>query len=101
MKPHRLVGVLTLAVVMTGLWAGNALAADSQLGISPPSGSDPSSWASVPITPSVNGTVVTAFMGQTLVLGGFPAAAFVETSNSAKGCSASPPPLTASRHRVP
>ncbi len=83
MKPHRLVGVLTLAVIMTGLWAGNALAADSQLGISPPSGSDPSSWASVPITPSVNGTVVTAFMGQTLVLGGFPAAAFVETSNSA------------------
>ena len=83
MKPHRLVGVLTLAVIMTGLWAGDALAADSQPGLAPPAGSDPSSWAPVPITPSVNGTVVTAFMGQTLVLGGFPATAVVETSNTA------------------
>lgn len=83
MKPHRLVGVLTLAVIMTGLWAGDALAADSQPSVAPPAGSDPSSWAPVPITPSVNGTVVTAFMGQTLVLGGFPATAVVETSNTA------------------
>ena len=83
MQPHRLVGVLALAIIMTGLWAGNAVAADSQPGLAAPAGSDPSSWAPVPITPSVNGTVVTVFMGQTLVLGGFPATAVVETSNSA------------------
>lgn len=83
MQPHRLVGVLALAIILTGLWAGNATAADSKPGLAPPAGSDPSSWAPVPITPSVNGTVVTAFIGQTLVLGGFPATAVVETSNTA------------------
>ena len=83
MKPHRLVGVLTLAVITTGLWAGNALAADSQPGLAAPTGTDPSSWAQVPVTPSINGTIVTALLGQTLVLGGFPTTAIVETSNSA------------------
>lgn len=83
MQPHRLVGVLALAIILTGLWAGNAMAADSKPGLAPPAGSDPSSWAPVPITPSVNGTVVTAYIGQALVLGGFPATAVVETSNTA------------------
>ncbi len=81
MQPHRLVGALALAVMMTGLWAGQALAADSQPGIAPPAGSDPSSWSPVPVTPTINGTVVTAFLGQSLVFTGFPATAVVETSN--------------------
>jgi len=83
MQPHRLVGVLALAIIMIGLWTGNAVAADTKPALAPPAGSDPSSWAPVPITPRINGTIVMALLGQTLVLDGFPATAVVETSNTA------------------
>lgn len=82
MQLHRLVGILTLALAVTGLGSGVARAADPQPGTPPALGGDPSTWTPVSVTPSSNGTVLTAALGQALVLTGFPVTSIVESSNT-------------------
>lgn len=83
MQLHHHAGIFALALVVTVLGSGAAWAADEQTGSRPSLGGDPSTWTPVSVTPSSNGTVVTASLGQALVLTGFPATSVVESSNTA------------------
>lgn len=83
MQLHRLVGIFALALAATMMGPAAAWADDPKPGSSSLLGGDPSTWTPIAVTPSNNGTQVTASLGQALVLTGFPETSVVQSSNTA------------------